>query len=114
MGSTLHVVSTHEFLSPTWIDAVRAIRDDYTDRVEDPEVEIVANVTVTDAPFAEPTVRGHVDTTARPPSIDVGHVDHAQFGIELPYTLALQVFIERDPATVLTVMLGGHMKLTGD
>ena len=102
------------FLSPEWIVAVREIRDDFAGRVDQPEVDIAANVTVTEAPFDEPTVRGHVDTTGDAIAIDEGHIDHAHFGIEVTYEIAHQIFIERDPATVMQVVLGGRVKLTGD
>ena len=107
-------MSTHVFLSPGWIVAVREIRDEYADRAEVPTVEIAANVTVTDAPFDEPEVRGHVDTTGSTVSIDLGHVDHAHFTVEMPYEIAHQVFVDRDPAQIMQIILGGRVKLTGD
>lgn len=107
-------MTAHPFLSPEWINAVAAIRDQYRDRVGTPETEIRANVTVTGAPFDDPTVHGHVDTTGGALSIEEGHLDGSDFQIEVRYELARQLFVERDPQAVLTALVGGQVKLTGD
>lgn len=108
------IVTAHPFLSPEWIAAVAAIRDQYRDRVDSPEIDIRANVTVTGAPFDDPTVHGHVDTTGGALSIDQGHLDGSDFQIEVRYELARQLFVERDPQTIITALVGGQVKLTGD
>ncbi len=107
-------MSAHVFLSPGWIVAVGEIRDDYADRVDPAAIEIAANITIPAAPFDETTVRGHIDTTGSALMIDEGHIDHADLGIEMPYDIAHQVFIERDPATMMAILMGGRVKLTGD
>lgn len=104
----------HVFLSPEWIEAIREIRNEYAGRVDEPAVEIAANITVTDTPFDESVVRGHVDTTGRTLVIEEGHIEHAHFGVEVTYEIAHQVFVDRDPATVMQIVLGGRVKLTGD
>jgi hypothetical protein len=108
------IVTAHPFLSPEWITAVAAIRDQYRDRVDSPEIDIRANVTVTGAPFDDPTVHGHVDTSGGALSIDQGHLDGSDFQIEVRYELARQLFVERDPQTIITALVGGQVKLTGD
>lgn len=108
------IVSAHPFLSPEWIVAVSVIRDEYRDRVGTTEILIRANVTITAAPFDEPHVHGHIDTTGGALSLDHGHLDESDFAIELSYELARQMFVERDPQAVLGALLGGQVKLTGD
>jgi len=108
------VVTDYAFLSQEWITAVAAIRDEYRDRVGTAEVAIRANVTVTDAPFDETTVHGHVDTTGGTISLDQGHLDGSDFQIEVRYELARTLFVDRDPQAILSALLGGQVKLTGD
>jgi hypothetical protein len=108
------IVSAYIFLSPEWIAAVAAIRDEYRDRVGTTEFAIRANVTVTEAPFHEPTIHGHVDTTGGAISLDQGHLDGSDFQIEVRYELARTLFIDRDPQAILGALLGGQVKLTGD
>ncbi|MEQ8840042.1 MAG: hypothetical protein RIB98_03600 [Acidimicrobiales bacterium] len=107
-------MSAYPFLSPEWIAAVAAIRDEYRDQVSTTTVTVRANVTVTDAPFAETTVLGHIDTSGGALSLDEGHLADGDFALELPYALARQMFVERDPQAVLGALLGGQVKLTGD
>ena len=114
---------THRFLSPAWIDAVRQIRQeldpgdaatDTTDPVDMTGLEVRANVTVVDSPFEAPTVHLHIDTSSGTPVFDQGHLSEADFMVEMPYSLAYEIFVERDPAAVMPALLGGQVKLTGD
>lgn len=111
---------THQFLSPAWIDAVRQIRheldpgDAATETAGMTDMEVRANVTIVDAPFEAPTVQLHLDTGSGTPLFDEGHLSGADFMIEMPYSLAYEIFVERDPAAVMPILLGGHVKLTGD
>ncbi len=111
---------THQFLSPAWIGAVRQIRDELdpgdaaTDMAGMTDMEARANVTIVDAPFEASTVKLHLDTSSGTPVFDEGHLSEADFMIEMPYSLAYEIFVERDPAAVMPVLLGGQVKLTGD
>ena len=102
------------FLSPAWIRAVGRVRDELDIGVQETDMGVRANVTIVDAPFEVPTVLGHLDTSSGTPLFDEGHLSEADFMIEMPYSLAYEIFVERDPATVVPVLLGGQVKLTGD
>ena len=102
------------FLSPEWIDAVTAIRDEYRERVTAPDFPIKANVTVTETPFDDDRIVGHIDTTAGAISLEVGHLDDSDFAIEVTYAVAHQIFVDRDPQQLMTILVGGQIKLTGD
>ena len=104
----------HPFLSPEWIVAVRQIRDEYRHHVGSTEIEIRANVTITETPFDDPHVKGHIDTTGGALTLDEGHLDEHDFGIEMSYSVAHQIFIDRDPQAVVGILVGGQVKLTGD
>ncbi len=103
----------HPFLSPEWIATVRGIRNEYDQRVEGPVVELAANVTVTATPF-EDDVRGHLDARGSTIMLEEGHLDNPDFTIEMPYDVARQIFVDRDPHSLIPVLLGGRVKLTGD
>lgn len=107
-------MSPHPFLSPEWIAAVAAIRDDYRDQVGTTELEIRANVSVTDSPFEVTTIEGHIDTTGGVLTLDVGHLKESDFALEMQYGVAQQIFVDRDPQAVLGIIIGGQVKLTGD
>ncbi len=106
-------MSAHPFLSPEWIDAVKAIRDEYMDQNAGSPIELAANVVITDTPFSD-DVRGHLDARGGSIMIEEGHLDHPDFTLEMPYDLAKQIFVERDPNSLIPVLFGGRVKLTGD
>ena len=107
-------MSPYQFLSPEWIAAVSAIRDEYSDHGSIPDLPVKANVTITDAPFSEGTIDGHIDTSTGTISIEIGHLDDNDFAIEVPYAIAYQIFVKRDPQELLGILIGGQVKLTGD
>lgn len=111
----------YPFLSPEWIAAMRDLRAEYADQeaeaadlAGDSAIELAANVTVTNPPFADDPILGHIDTTGPTLLLEEGHLDSSDFGIELPWDLAKQLFVDRDPAQVMPALLGGAVKLTGD
>ena len=111
----------YPFLSPEWIAAMRELRAEYAvaeaaapDLGDNPTLQLAANVTVTDPPFADEAILGHIDTTGPTLMLEEGHLDSPDFGIELPWELAKQLFVDRDPAQVMPALLGGAIKLTGD
>ncbi len=93
---------------------MRAVRDEFDDRPRETPLDLAINVSITGAPFAEPTVRGHVDTGGPALTIDEGHLAHPDFSIEMPYALALQLFVGRDLDAVMPALFGGAVKLSGD
>lgn len=116
MGATLRrvaKVTKHEFLSPGWIAAVEKIRDDLLDRAPEPPMTLRANVIVTDAPFDEPTVHGHIDTSLGL-AIAQGHLERPDFTASLDYETAKALFVGQDPAAVMQAFFGGKIRLTGD
>lgn len=114
----------YSFLSVEWIAAMRELRAEYAAQEEhatalaagsvERSLVLVANVTVTGPPFGDGPIRGHIDTSGPALTIEEGHLDAPDFGIELPYDLAKQLFVDRDPAQVMPALLGGAVKLTGD
>jgi hypothetical protein len=105
--------ATFVFLSAAWIAAVRAIHDEYAAHAPAPTVTLRANLVVVDAPFADPVVQGYVDTTAGL-SIEPGLLDAADFTATVDYATARTLFLGEDIQAVLSAVMGGKIRLTGD
>ena len=105
---------TYPFLSPQWIDAVAAIRDEYLDRVGPPTLPLRANLLVTGAPFAESEIRGFLDSTGGALSIELGQLDTPDLSAALDYDTARRLFVEQDLQAVMQAVFGGKIRLTGD
>lgn len=102
----------HEFLSPEWIAAVAAIRDEYAGRTPDPPVTIRANVVVTETPFGE-DVRGSIDT-ALGLAVEPVELESPDFTATLDYATAKALFLGDDPQALMQAFFGGKIRLTGD
>ncbi|MGZ0219192.1 MAG: hypothetical protein ACKVIY_09275 [Acidimicrobiales bacterium] len=107
-------MTVHTFLSPEWIVAMREIRADYANDEGEPDIQLAANVTVTNPPFGEGSILGHIDSSGPTLMIEEGHLDQPEFSLEVRYELAYQLFVQRDPAAVMPAIFAGQIKLTGD
>ena len=93
---------------------MREIRADYANDEGKPEIQLAANVTVTNPPFGEGSILGHLDSSGPTLMIEEGHLDQPEFSLEVRYELAYQLFVQRDPAAVMPAIFAGQIKLTGD
>ncbi|MHB8437941.1 MAG: AarF/UbiB family protein [Acidimicrobiales bacterium] len=108
-------VVCHEFLSPDWIDAVRAIREEYRvheDNVAAPALR--ANLVVTDVPFGDGIVRAHVDSSGSGVEIDLGHVEGAELTITIDHATARAMVVEQQPVKVMQAFMSGKVVIDGD
>ncbi len=104
----------HEFLSPGWIAAARRLRDDVGADTPPPPVAVRVNVVVTEAPFDESTIHGHVDTSSGQLFIDEGHLDIADLTLTLAHEIAKALFIDRDLQVFMQAFLKGQIRAEGD
>ena len=104
----------HEFLSPPWIDAVHALRDEYHDRVKPPSIAVRANVVVTGAPFGEPEILGSIDTSSGQLALDAGHLADPDLTITTDYATAKALFVQQDPNAALQAVFGGKIRVQGE
>ncbi len=74
---------------------------------------VVVNVVITDAPFDDPRIEGHIDT-ASVSVIEEGHRCDADLSIELSYDLARDLFSRRDPQDFFRAVFTGQVKVSGD
>lgn len=107
-------MSAHLFLSPEWILEARKIRDDFSGRAPEPTEEVRANLVITDAPFTQEDIEGHVDTTGGSISVDEGHIDDPELTVKTDYATAKTLFVDRDPAKAMEAFMMGKVLVTGD
>ena len=108
------IVSPHPFLSEEWIASAREIHAEYSGRVEQPTEALRLNVTVTEAPFSDDEVLGHIDTTSGSIVPDDGHLDNPDVAVTLPYQLARQLLIDPQPENVMIAFMSGEIEVEGD
>ena len=62
LSPTLPTVEKHAFLSPEWIDAALAIRDEYASHLPEPPAPVRMNLLITDAPDGGDDIHASIDT----------------------------------------------------
>lgn len=108
-------MASYPFLSPEWIEAARALREEYADRVPPSTVEARVNVVITDIPHGdEPTLEGHIDTSAGQTVIEHGHIDDPELTVTVDYETARAAFVTRDQQAVMQSFLSGKILVDGD
>ncbi len=107
-------MATHPFLSDQWIEAARAIREDYADRAEPMALPVRMNQVVTDVPFGAGVLDAHLDTTSGTMEVEVGHLEHPDVTVTLDYATARAVFVGQDKDVAMQAFMAGKIKVQGD
>ena len=107
-------MATHPFLSPEWMAAARAIREEYEGRVPTPDHAVRMNHVITDVPFGTGVVNAHIDTTAGAIELEEGHLDAPDVTVTTDYATARSLFAEWDPQVGVQAFMAGKIKVQGD
>lgn len=108
-------MTSYDFLSPEWITAARALRDEYRDRLPPSTIEARVNVVVNEVPHGQAdTVKGHIDTATGRTVIEEGHIDDADVTITIDYATARAAFVTRDQQELMQAFLAGKILVDGD
>ncbi|MGY6499348.1 MAG: hypothetical protein ACXIVQ_00415 [Acidimicrobiales bacterium] len=107
-------MTTYVFLSPEWVEAARRIRDDHAADLPAPPVAVRMNVIVTEAPFDDPTLRAHVDTSGGEMVLDMGHLDDVTLTVTVDYATARRIFVDQDQAAAMEAFMTGRIVVDGD
>lgn len=105
---------TFPFLSDEWIAAAEAIHGDYTGRFDAPEQLVRVNVVVTEMPFGDGTMEGHIDTSGGNTRPLKGHLDDPEATVHIPYAIAKSLFVAQDFEQVAMAFMTGQLEVEGD
>jgi hypothetical protein len=105
---------THVFLSPEWIEAARAIREELKDKATTTPPPLRMNQVVTDVPFGDGTIEAHTDTTSGELVMDLGHIEGAEVTVTLPYATARAILVDADQQAAMQAFMTGQIKVEGD
>ena len=107
-------MSTFEFLSDPWLDAVFALQAEYRDRVPAPMAKMKLNQEITAVPFGDGTVKLNIDTTSGKTILNRGHVEGADATISLEYATAKALMVNQDQQAAMQAFMQGKIKVVGD
>lgn len=112
--STVGPHMSHPFLSQEWMDAARAIREQYADEVPDVDADLRINVAVTEVPFDDDVVNAYLDTTSGAVVMELGALDEPDVTVTTDYPTAQALFVDQDPAIAMQAFMNGKVKVQGD
>lgn len=108
-------MASYPFLSPDWIAAAKALREEYAEQIPNPPVAARVNVVITDIPHGdEASLEGHIDTSSGQTIIEHGHLDDPELTVTIDYPTAKAAFVTRDQQQVMQAFLGGKILVEGD
>jgi len=112
--STVGPHMAHPFLSQEWMDAARAIREQYADEVPAVDADLRINVAVTDVPFEDETVNAYLDTSSGAVVMELGALEEPDVTVTTDYPTAQALFVDQDPAIAMQAFMNGKIKVQGD
>lgn len=108
------MTTPHPFLSDEWIEAARAVRSQYDERLPPPPLPVRANVVVTAIPHREGPMEGHIDTSGGQVTIEHGHLEGPDLTVRVDYDTARAAFVTQDLQAMVQAFLGGKVVVEGD
>ena len=107
-------MAKYPFLSDEWMDAARAIREEYKGKTPPAAHVVKMNQIITDVPFGEGTIEAHMDTSSGEMEMDTGHIEGADVTVTLDYATAKAIFVEGNPQAGMQAFMSGKIKVAGD
>ena len=104
---------SHPFLSDEWIEAARAVRASFADRLPVPVAVVQVNLVVTDGPDGS-VIEAHLDTCSGSLDVDLGHVDAPDATVTVDHETARLLLVARDPAAAMQAFMSGKIQVEGD
>jgi hypothetical protein len=106
-------LAAHEFLSPEWIEAARALHAASLGE-EEPAVALKMNLVVEEVPFGSGRLDAHLDTTSGVLEIELGHLPDADVRVSLDYETAKAVIVDQDAEAAMSAFMAGKVRVEGD
>jgi putative sterol carrier protein len=107
-------VAKYPFLSDEWMDAAKAIREEYKGKGAPVAHVVKMNQIITDVPFGDGTIDAHMDTTSGEMEMDTGHIEGADVTVTLDYGTAKAIFVDGNPQAGMQAFMSGKIKVQGD
>jgi hypothetical protein len=108
------VADKYPFLSDEWMEAAKAIREEYAGQSAAPAHSVKMNQIITEVPFGEGTIEAHLDTSSGEMDMDTGHIDGADLTVTLDYATAKAILVDGNPQAGMQAFMAGKIKVQGD
>ncbi|MET0158974.1 MAG: SCP2 sterol-binding domain-containing protein [Acidimicrobiales bacterium] len=107
-------MAKYAFLSDEWMEAAKAVRDEYADQVSPPAHPIRMNQVVTDVPFGDGTINTYLDTSGGEAVMELGELDTPDLTVTTDYATAKAITVDGDAQVAMQAFMQGKVKVQGD
>ena len=106
----------HKFLTPEWVAAATALRDEMDDEVPPPAHSVRMNQIVNEVPVevAEGDVLAYMDTSEGEMKMGLGQLDDPDLTVTLDYATAKAILVDGNPQAGMQAFMAGKIKVQGD
>ena len=102
------------FLTDEWMEAARALREQYADRLPEVTIEVRINQVITDVPFGDGTVHAYIDSSDGNLELELGKLDEPDVTLTTDYATAKAMVVDQDPAVLMQSFMAGKIVVQGD
>jgi hypothetical protein len=107
-------VAQYPFLSDEWLEAAKAVREEYAGKAQPPAHAVRMNQVITDVPFGDGTIDAHMDTSDGEMIMDMGHLENPDLTVTLDYPTAKAILVDGNPQAGMQAFMAGKIKVQGD
>ena len=102
------------FLTDEWMEAARALREQYADRLPEVTIEVRINQVITDVPFGEGKIHAYIDSSDGSLELELGELDEPDVTLTTDYETAKAMVVDQDPAVLMQSFMAGKIVVQGD
>lgn len=107
-------MTTYEFLSDEWMEAMRDIRAECADRIPPPAHAVRINQVVTDTPFGAEPRHTYLDTTGGRVDVGFGTLEEPDATVTIDYATVRELALTDNPNAGMLALAAGKLKIDGD
>ena len=104
----------YPFLSDEWLEAAKAIREEYAGKGAPAAHVVRMNQIITEVPFGDGTIEAHMDTSSGELDMDIGHLENPDLTVTLDYATAKAILVDGNPQAGMQAFMAGKIKVQGD
>jgi len=107
-------MAKYQFLTPEWVEAAKAIREEFEGDAPAPAHSVRMNQIITEVPFGDTDVKAFMDTSEGAMNLDLGELDNPDLTVTVDYETAKAIIVDGNPQAGMQAFMAGKIKVQGD
>src|SRR4051812_46914892 len=107
-------MAKYQFLTPEWVEAAKAIREEFEGEAPAPAHSVRMNQIITEVPFGDSDVKAFMDTSEGTMNLDLGELENPDLTVTVDYETAKAIIVDGNPQAGMQAFMAGKIKVQGD